>query len=113
MTETNDLLTSRGLTINKVRLNPRRTVERKEHIVEIKEETKEEPKIWESCCLRVDSEMVQYIGQLVVTSAVIIISTFMLIKADGDCSQSSAYVGLLSFILGKVLNNIQNNSNRR
>ena len=114
--ETHKSLVAKG-TINKVRLNPHRTVlnvKRNEHVVNIREEKDDDnSRVWKSCCLRVDADMIMYLGQISVTTAVIGISTIMLIKADGDCSQSSAYIGLLSFILGKVLNNVQNNSNRR
>ena len=113
MAETNELLTARG-TISKVRLNPSRVVqhEQKDTVVEVKDDDDEEPKMWTSCCIRVNSEMIQYVGQLVVTMSVIAISTVMLLKADGDCSVSSPWVGLLSFILGKILNNVQTNSKK-
>ena len=112
MAETNELLTARG-TISKVRLNPARVVqhEQKDTVLEVKDD-EEEPRIWTSCCLRVNSEMIQYVGQLLVTMSVIAISTVMLLKADGDCSISSPWVGLLSFILGKILNNVQTNSKK-
>jgi hypothetical protein len=109
MSETNELLTARG-TISKVRLNPSRFVqtEQKDTVVEVKDDEDEEHKMWTSCCIRVNGEMIQYVGQLVVTMSVIAISTMMLIKAENDCSVSSPYIGLLSFILGKILNNVTN-----
>jgi hypothetical protein len=30
----------------------------------------------------------------------------MLVKADGDCNKSSPFIGLISFLMGKLLNSV-------
>ena len=78
------------------------------HVVPIEEEPVP-PKtddVWRSCCFDLSPAGVAYAGQLVVTMSVLGISTFMLIKANGNCEQSASYIGLISFILGKILSTV-------
>lgn len=63
----------------------------------------EEEKVWQSCCLQLSRHCVAYTGQMVVIASIIGISAYFLVEADGDCSKSSPYHALLSFVLGKVL----------
>ena len=71
------------------------------------EEIKEKDKlVWESCCFNVNPHGVAYLGQFIVTMSVLSISTYMLLKADGSCEKSSPYIGLISFVLGKILSSV-------
>jgi hypothetical protein len=78
--------------------------------------TQEEPPlakkddVWRSCCFDLSSSCVAYTGQLLVTLSVIGISTFFLIRADGNCEQSSPYINLISFLIGKILSSVISSS---
>ena len=74
--------------------------------VETQVDIKKNEAIWESCCIKTDKHAISYFGQLFVTISVLGISTFFLIKADGDCNKSSPYIGLISFLLGKILSSV-------
>jgi hypothetical protein len=58
---------------------------------------------WVSCCVETDRQAVVYIGQMVFSASLIGLCAIMLVRADGDCSVSSPYISLLSFLAGKVL----------
>ena len=62
--------------------------------------------VWESCCFKLNPHGVAYFGQFTVSIMVLGICTFMLVKADGDCNKSSPYIGLVSFLLGKILSTV-------
>ncbi len=66
--------------------------------------------IWQSCCLRTDRAAIVYLGQMVFSGALIALCSVMLFEADGDCSKSSPYISLLSFLAGKVLASIVSSS---
>ena len=63
-------------------------------------------KIWRSCCLTIDRQATVYFGQLAFSFAVLGFSAAMLIAADGDCNKGSPYIGLISFLLGKLLSSV-------
>ena len=69
----------------------------------IKENKKE---VWESCCIRTNPHAIAYIGQIVVSVIILAFSFIMLIKANGSCEQSSPYIGLISFLMGKLLSSV-------
>ena len=69
-----------------------------------------EVRLWKSCCLQTDKAAVVYIGQLVFSFTVLGFSAIMLMKANGDCEQSSPYIGLISFLLGKLLSSVTDSS---
>jgi len=81
------------------------TVEHKQFI-EQKPQQEQEVRLWRSCCLETDKSAVVYIGQLVFSFSVLGFSAIMLMKANGDCEQSSPYIGLISFLLGKLLSSV-------
>ena len=58
---------------------------------------------WNSCCLRTSRQATVYFGQLSFAFAIAGFCAVMLIRADGDCDRSSAYISLLSFLMGKLL----------
>jgi hypothetical protein len=58
---------------------------------------------WVSCCLETDRQAVVYLGQMGFAASLIGLCAVMLVRADGDCSVSSPYISLLSFLAGKVL----------
>lgn len=70
----------------------------------------QERTVWRSFCIESDRQATVYFGQLAVSFAVLGFCAVMLLKADGDCSQSSPYVGLISFILGKALSSVVDSS---
>ena len=61
---------------------------------------------WQSCCITADKQATVYFGQLAFSFAVLSFSSVMLVIADGDCNKSSPYIGLISFLLGKLLSNV-------
>ena len=67
---------------------------------------KEEPPEWRSCCLTVDKNAMVYLTQSLLSVMVLAFSASMLVYADGDCDKSSPYIGLISFILGKILSTV-------
>ena len=75
-------------------------------IQEEEEQCTQQPDVWRSCCFQLSPPGVAYCGQFTVTMMVLAISTYMLIKADGDCNKSSPFIGLISFVLGKILSSV-------
>jgi len=65
-----------------------------------------EPGTWRSCCLTTDRQAMVYIGQLLFSFSVLGFSAVMLVLADGDCNKSSPYIGLISFLMGKLLSTV-------
>ena len=63
---------------------------------------------WRSCCLETSPRAVVFISQMVFAFAVLAFSGVMLVIADGDCDRSAAYIGLISFLLGKLLSSVTN-----
>lgn len=70
------------------------------------QDDKEKKEVWESCCIRTNPHAVAYIGQICISSLIIGFSFIMLIKADGSCEKSSPYIGLISFLMGKLLSSV-------
>jgi len=64
------------------------------------------PGTWQSCCLTTDRQATVYIGQLLFSFSVLGFSAVMLVIADGDCNKSSPYIGLISFLMGKLLSTV-------
>ena len=60
---------------------------------------------WHSCCFTggTDKQMVLYFGQLGISTAILAFSFLQLIRAEGNCDRSSPYIGLISFLMGKLL----------
>lgn len=75
---------------------------------DIKENKKE--LVWESCCIRTDAHAIVYFGQLLISIIILAFSFIMLIKADGNCEKSSAYIGLISFLMGKLLSSVMSST---
>ena len=70
------------------------------------EANNDDDRAWRSCCLKTDRQATVYIGQLVFSFSVLGFSAMMLVMADGDCNKSSPYIGLISFLMGKLLSTI-------
>ena len=62
--------------------------------------------VWQSCCLQTDRHAVAYFGQLSISMVILAFSFIMLIAADGECNKSSPYIGLISFLMGKLLSSV-------
>ena len=75
------------------------------HKIEVEDE-KDKKEVWESCCIRTNPHAIAYIGQICISSLIIGFSFIMLIKADGNCEKSSPYIGLISFLMGKLLSSV-------
>ena len=60
---------------------------------------------WHSCCFAggTDKQMVLYFGQLGISTAILAFCFVQLIRAEGNCDRSSPYIGLISFLMGKLL----------
>ena len=63
----------------------------------------DESHVWKSACLRMDKNMIVYLAQFLTTLLILTFCAFMLAKSEFDCNKSSPYIGLISFILGKLL----------
>ena len=61
----------------------------------------ENAKVWRSCCFNLDSHCVAYTGQFIFTMSVLGFCSVMLVKANGSCEQSSSYINIISFMMGK------------
>lgn len=66
---------------------------------------------WRSCCFTLNPHGVAYAGQFIFAMSVLFFCCLMLINADGDCNKSSAYIGLISFLMGKLLSTVQTSTN--
>jgi hypothetical protein len=90
-------------------------VEEKERIIPItsvvQPRVRQERARWVSCCLETDRQAVVYFGQLSFSFSVLIFCCAMLVLADGDCDKSSAYISLISFLLGKLLSTVVDSKN--
>jgi hypothetical protein len=67
---------------------------------------------WQSCCLKTDRQAVIYLGQMTIAFSVLAFSGAMLVTANGNCEKSSPYIGLISFILGKLLSSVTDSTHR-
>jgi hypothetical protein len=76
------------------------------------DENKKELQTWTSCCLKSDRQATVYFGQLAFSFAVLAFSAGMLVVANGDCNKSSPYIGLISFLLGKLLSTVTDSGHR-
>ena len=88
-------------------------IEIKQNEDDNKDNDKDDNKVWKSCCFELNSHCVSYVGQLLFSFSVMSLCTVMLIKANGNCEQSSSYVNLLSFMIGKILSSIQSSSTQK
>ena len=70
----------------------------------------EERALWRSCCLQIDRQATVYFGQLAFSFSVLGFSAAMLVAADGDCNKVSPYIGLISFLPGKLLSSVTDSS---
>lgn len=61
---------------------------------------------WRSCCLVVNPHAIAYFSQIFISLALLIVSTYMIILADGSCDRASPWVNLISFIAGKILSSV-------
>lgn len=85
-------------------------------MIEVKQNIPEDiepPKsrILRSCCFNLDRDCVSYMGQISFATLTLCFCAFMLVKANGSCEQSSSYINIISFMLGKILSSIMT-SNR-
>ena len=71
---------------------------------DIKDNNKKE--VWESFCIRTNPHAIAYFGQLLISIIILAFSFMMLIKSNGNCEQSSPYIGLISFLMGKLLSSV-------
>ena len=66
---------------------------------------------WRSCCFTLNPHGVAYFGQFIFSMCILFFCCLMLVNADGDCNKSSAYIGLISFLMGKLLSSVQTSTN--
>lgn len=67
---------------------------------------KKDDKVWESCCIRTNPHAIAYIGQIGISIIILTFSFIMLLQANGSCEKSSPYIGLISFLMGKLLSSV-------
>ena len=79
---------------------------------EVKLEIKDEHKPWKSCCFELDSHFVAYTGQFIFSMSALAFCAIMLVKADGSCEQSSSYINIISFMLGKILSSVMSSNDK-
>lgn len=72
----------------------------------IQPEEEKKDNAWRSCCFTIEKNFVAYLGQFIFSMSVLSFCGIMLIKHDGDCSMSSPYINIISFMMGKILNNV-------
>ena len=72
----------------------------------IVQDEKDKKEVWESCCIRTNPHAIAYIGQICISSLINGFSFIMLIKADWSCEKSSTYIGLIIFLMGKLLSSV-------
>ena len=63
-------------------------------------------KVWRSCCLVVDKNMIVYLSQMMFALLILLFSCFQLVKYSDQCNIASPYYSLISFLMGKLLSNI-------
>lgn len=67
-------------------------------------------KVWRSCCFNLNSHCVSYAGQFIFSMSTLFFCAYMLVRANGSCEQSSSYINIISFMLGKILSSIQSST---
>ncbi len=62
-------------------------------------------RVWQSCCCAggTERQMVVYFGQMFFSIVILAFSFVQLVRANGNCDRSSPYIGLISFLMGKLL----------
>ena len=80
---------------------------------DIENDIHENAKVWRSCCFNLDSHCVAYVGQFIFTMSVLGFCIVMLIKANGSCEQSSSYINIISFMMGKILSSVMSSSREK
>ena len=80
---------------------------------DIENDIHENAKVWRSCCFNLDSHCVAYAGQFIFTMSVLGFCSVMLIKANGSCEQSSSYINIISFMMGKILSSVMSSSREK
>jgi hypothetical protein len=68
--------------------------------------TNDQLKVWRSCCLVADKNMIVYLSQMIFALMILLFSCFQLTKYSDQCNIASPYYSLISFILGKLLSSI-------
>lgn len=78
-----------------------------------KDDNIDDNKVWRSCCFQLNSHCVSYFGQLFFSMSMLVFCAMMLYRANGNCEQSSSYINILSFMLGKILSSIQSSAREK
>ena len=74
------------------------------YMISPEEEKKED--VWRSCCFLLDKGCIAYSGQFIFSLSTLSFCAVMLVQAEGDCNKSSAYINIISFMLGKILSSV-------
>lgn len=71
-------------------------------MLEVKQDNGEEEntKIWRSCCIMADKDMVVYLSQIGFSMGILGFSCFQLTKYSDQCNIASPYYSLISFSMG-------------
>jgi hypothetical protein len=68
----------------------------------------EEKQVWNSCCLRIDAQMVGFIVQTVIAATVLALCIAQLFLLS-ECEQVQPYLSLVTFIVGAYLKPLTQN----
>ena len=60
-------------------------------------------RLWRSCCVELDKQAVVYFAQIGIGVAVLSFSAVQLLRSNFECSESSPYLSLISFIVGTYI----------
>lgn len=72
---------------------------------QIDEEAHTTTKIWKSCCLEIDADMVQFGVQTLICVVVLIFAAYQLHRLSA-CEAIQPYLSMITFILGVFSKNI-------
>ena len=81
--------------------------------IDIENDIPANAEVWRSCCFRLDGHCIAYAGQFIFTMSVLGFCSVMLVKANGSCEQSSSYINIISFMMGKILSSVMSSTREK
>lgn len=67
-------------------------------------EVEDRRRIWRSCCVDLDADMVQFYTQSLLATLVLIFAAYQLVRLS-ECDETQPYIGMITFILGVFCKN--------
>ena len=81
--------------------------------IDIENDIPANAEVWRSCCFNLDGHCIAYAGQFIFTMSVLGFCSVMLVKANGSCEQSSSYINIISFMMGKILSSVMSSTREK